>query len=200
MRGSIADKGTTQLLWQVAEAMLPRHDAGTFNQAAMELGALVCTPKNPNCSECPLSRICRARRDGVELKIPGKVSNVRYEDRTEYALLLGKGNHYLLRPLPSGGRWAGLWDFPRTTAKSYSSVEAAAEHLSDAIGIDVAPKHRVTTIRHAVTKYRIALHVHHAELVDDRRQPPRPWKYVSVDEMAELPMSVTGRKIVSLLS
>ena len=200
MRGSISDRQTINLLWQVAETMLPRNEPGTFNQAAMELGALVCTPKNPSCDQCPLSRICRARRDGVQAEIPGKVSNVRYEDRTEYALLLGKDDRYLLRPLPSTGRWAGLWDFPRTTTESYSSVEAAAKHLSGAIGIDVAPKHHVTTIRHSVTKYRISLHVHHAELLDHRRKPPRPWEYVSVDQMSDLPMSVTGRKIVRLLT
>ncbi len=200
MRGSIADTQTTKLLWQVAETMLPRKAPGAFNQAAMELGALVCTPKNPACDQCPVVRICCARRDGLENEIPGKVSHVRYENRTEYALLLGKGKEYLLRPLPAGGRWAGLWDFPRTTTESFASIEAAARHLSKEIGIRIEPKHRVTTIRHAVTKYRISLHVHDAELVDRRRKPPRPWRYVSVGAMADLPMSVTGRKIASLLN
>jgi A/G-specific adenine glycosylase len=105
----------------------------------------------------------------------------------------------LLRPLPEGGRWAGLWDFPRTTKTSLESVELAARQLSEEIGILVEPKDRVTTIRHAVTKYRISLHVHHAILTDRRRKPPRPWDFVSIDQMANLPMSVTGRKIVSLL-
>jgi A/G-specific adenine glycosylase len=200
MRGSIRERQSINLLWKVAESMLPRRQPGKFNQAAMELGALICTPKNPNCEQCPVSGICRARRDGLQEEIPGKVTNLRYEDRIEYALLLGKDDGYLLRPLPSDGRWAGLWDFPRTTTESYSSVEAAAKHLSGAIGIELAAKHHVTTIRHSVTKYRISLHVHHAELLDHRRKPPRPWRYVSVDQMADLPMSVTGRKIASLLT
>jgi A/G-specific adenine glycosylase len=199
MRGSIGESETTKLLWQIAQEMLPTTGSGTFNQAAMELGALICTPKNPSCDQCPLGRICRARRDGLQNEIPGKVSNVRYEERIEYALLVHQGNDYLLRPLPEGGRWAGLWDFPRTTKTSLESVELAARQLSEEIGILVEPKDRVTTIRHAVTKYRISLHVHHAILTDRRRKPPRPWDFVSIDQMANLPMSVTGRKIVSLL-
>jgi len=140
-----------------------------------------------------------SRRDGLENVIPGKVSNVRYEERTEYALLVSKGGDYLLRPLPDGGRWAGLWDFPRTTTESFESIDAAAKHLSKEIGIEVVAKESVSTIRHAVTKYRISLHIHHARLSDRRRKPPRPWRFVSIDEMADLPMSVTGRKIVNLL-
>jgi len=59
MRGVIGETATTNLLWKIAESMLPRKGAGDFNQAAMELGALICTAKNPRCPECPLSRICR---------------------------------------------------------------------------------------------------------------------------------------------
>ena len=199
MRGSIGDSATTDLLWKVAEAMLPPSGSGTFNQAAMELGALVCVPKTPQCQRCPVARICRARRDGLQNEIPGKVSNVQYQNRTEYALLIRHGDDYLLRPLPPGGRWAGLWDFPRTTSESYPSVAVAADHLSQQIGISVQPGGQVKTIRHAVTKYRISLHVHHAKLADGRRKPARPWRYVSINEMADLPMSVTGRMIAGLL-
>lgn len=199
MRGMIGQTATTKLLWQIAESMLPRQNSGAFNQAAMELGALVCTPKNPSCNQCPVARMCCAHRDGLQNEIPGKVSKVSYEDRTEYALLIGKANKYLMRPLPEGGRWAGLWDFPRTTSQSFASAEIAAKHLSTEIGISVEPQAHVATIRHAVTKYRISLHVHHAILTDRRRKPPRPWDYLSVDQMSELPMSVSGRKIVRLL-
>ena len=78
-------------------------------------------------------------------------------------------------------------------------MNSAAKQISDEIGISVQPGRRLTTIRHAVTKYRISLHVHHAVLADRRRKPPRPWNFLLTDQMAGLPMSVTGRKIVSLL-
>jgi A/G-specific adenine glycosylase len=209
IRGSATDTAANKLLWQIAETMLPRKNPGEFNQAAMELGALVCSPRNPRCGECPVAGICSARLAGLQEEIPGKVSRVNYEDRTEFALVVADPRmgekrdrrlmRYLLRPLPEGRRWAGLWDFPRTSGASYESPMAAAQQLSHELGVKISPGMRLTTIKHAVTKYRISLHVHAADLAEPKRVPSRPWRYVSLSEMAELPMSVTGRRIAKIL-
>ena len=222
LRGTPADAANNRLLWQVAEKMLPRKDAGTFNQAAMELGALVCAPKTPACHECPVASVCCAHQAGLEQEIPGKVTRVTYEDRTEYVMVVQKPakkksrrsrgggqnatqsgrqlQQFLVRPLPEGGRWAGLWDFPRTTRVSLSSITEAATLLSAEVGVNLVPGIRLTTIKHAVTKYRISLQVYQADLLDTGEQPGKPWKYVSLAELAEMPMSVTGRKIVKILN
>ncbi len=208
VRGSTGETQTTDLLWQIAEAMLPRRGAGTFNQAAMELGRLVCTPSAPRCDDCPVRACCRARRDGLQDQIPGKVSRIRYEDRTEFALVIPerlrgpKGSRgqqrYLVRALPEGGRWGGLWDFPRTTNHSFDNIADAASELEKSLGVAIATGIQVETIKHAVTKFRISLHVYQASLA--RQLPPmQPWCYLTLDEMAELPMSVTGRRIVELI-
>jgi A/G-specific adenine glycosylase len=206
LRGSATESAASKLLWQFAETMLPRKNPGTFNQAAMELGALVCSPKKPNCDQCPIRGMCRARIAGLQDEIPGKVSRVAYEDRTEFALLVSdqrgkrKRPRYLLRPLPEGGRWAGLWDFPRTTDASFDSAAAAAVELSLCVGAPISPGAKLTTIRHAVTKYRISLHVHFANIEESKQIPGRPWRYVSLAEMSKLPMSVTGRRIAKMLA
>lgn len=205
MQGPAGNSAAAKLLWQVAETMLPRKHPGAFNQAAMELGALLCTPQNPSCCDCPLARICRARIAGLEQQIPGKVSKVTYQDRTEFAFVVAdrrttdKPPRYLLRPLPRDGRWAGLWDFPRTTERSLASAAEAAAELSPHLGAAISPGENLATMRHAVTKYRISLHVHAAHLRPQRRNPGRPWKYVSLAEMEKLPMSVTARRIAKLL-
>ena len=211
LRGTPTETPNTRLLWQVAKAMLPRKDPGTFNQAAMELGALICTPKRPACRQCPISGVCQAYQSGLEEEIPGKVTRVAYEDRTEFAIVMGQSasgrgrtrkttdRRYLIRPLPEGGRWAGLWDFPRTTDSSPPSLKDAAKQLSAELGVNIKPGIRLTTIRHAVTKFRICLHVHNGEFLDQQQTPGKPWRYVSLAEMATLPMSVTGRRIVKLL-
>ena len=194
---------TTRLLWKIASAMLPREGAGTFNQAAMELGALVCLARNPQCDDCPVRGYCRARLEGRQNEIPGKVTRINYQPRTEFALVVREpkqpSDRYLLRPLPEGGRWAGLWDFPRTTNESFDSVGAAADSLAQETGLAFSPGMRLKTIKHAVTKYRIVLHVHQADLAPQAATKP-PWRFVSLHEMADLPMSVTGREIAELLS
>jgi len=209
-----------RLLWRVAEAMLPKRraaatGAGTFNQAAMELGALLCTPQNPSCTACPVKGLCRAHRHGLQAQIPGKVTNIRYESRDEFVLVISDSpgepdspeEHcstpgevtYLIRPLPQGGRWAGLWDFPRTSAESLDSVQTAAEQLSEAIGRPVSAGMHLKTFNHAVTKYRIKLHVHAAAMAGES-DLSAPWRFATLTEMAKLPMSVTGRKITDFLA
>ena len=208
------ERAATNVLWQVAEEMLPVKGAGAFNQAAMELGALVCSPTAPDCDHCPVSGQCRARQAGLQDVIPGKVSQVNYEDRTEYAIVIAQPTEvrarssraerrrvrrYLVRKLPEGRRWAGLWDFPRTTEHSFASVGAAADGLSAEVGVSFEVGSRIATIRHGVTRYRIELHVHEASWTDPVLNPPPPWRFVSLKQLATLPMSVTGRKIASLL-
>jgi A/G-specific adenine glycosylase len=193
-----------QLLWEFASTMLPRRTPGQFNQAAMELGALICVPRTPHCDRCPVARRCVARREGLQSEIPGKVSSIRYEDRTEFVLLVAdaEGN-YLVRTMPNQGRWAGLWDFPRTEA---ASADCAAQWLGRQLGGSVLSGTRLETLKHAVTKYRISLHVHEASLNHEGgwkggpSLPPEPWQFVSANDLAELPMSVTGRRIASKLT
>ncbi|TWU43395.1 A/G-specific adenine glycosylase [Novipirellula aureliae] len=207
VRGRLGEKGTTRLLWDIAEAMLPPSrqqqlatGPAVFNQAAMELGALVCTPRNPNCDECPVQTLCSAYKLGLQEQIPGKVKNIKYEDRLEFAFVIANetGDRYLVRPIPKPERWAGLWDFPRVTNGKFESVAAAADFLGQELSGVVTPATSVATIKHAVTKYRIRLEVFSATLsckAKGRWKADHPWSFVTADELRDLPMSATGRKI-----
>lgn len=153
---------------------------------------------------------CVAHRLGIESEIPGKVKKIKYESRTEYAFVIRNqpplssthAPRYLMRPIPEKLRWAGLWDFPRTIDRSIDDVNEAAKDISKALGAHVKSGEEFTKIRHAVTKYRIELRAHHAAIVGDCDDNTfaMPWRFVSVKEMRELPLSVTGRKIANLLA
>jgi len=214
LRDPVDEAASKRLLWDVAEKMLPRTGASQFNQAAMELGALVCVPKQPVCEACPVAKGCVARREGVQATIPGKVTKIKYEDRTEFALVIARPAaaetahnrpRYLCRPIPDDARWAGLWDFPRTsdTAVEVSSAAAAADELAVTIGVTPIVQTRICTLKHGVTKYRITLHVHESEWpadVDpDDLDREQGWSWKTAGELKTLPMSVTGRRIVDRL-
>lgn len=214
LRGDATSGPADRLLWDFATTMLPRQGSGDFNQAAMELGALVCTPKGPACDRCPVRGRCVARQMGLQEVIPGPVSSIRYESRTEYAFVLrDAGSRYLVRRPGDSGRWAGLWDFPRTDAKS---LREAAAWLRREVTGSVRIGDELETIRHAVTKYRIRLHVHAADLDAAASEPDgggeaRPsatfaagpwadrWAWIAAAELAELPMHVTARAIAQRL-
>ncbi|MEY4178283.1 MAG: A/G-specific adenine glycosylase [Planctomycetota bacterium] len=183
----------TKLLWEFAEAVLPTRDAGRFNQALMELGSLVCVPRNPACAECPLADLCPTRMGGLQDKIPAAVKKTRYEDVTETAVLVRHGARVLVRQCGPGERWAGLWDFPRHSAplEGRSLIDATREMT----GVDIELYRELTVIKHGVTRYRITLRCieAHARSVPDTLPPAVRW--VTTEELQALPLSTTGRKL-----
>src|SRR5579885_1721505 len=114
-------------LWQAAEDLLPHRRVGDFNQALMELGALVCTPTAPRCEACPLADDCVARRLGRQDEIPAKAPPPAITEVREAAVVVRRGADVLLAQRPeSASRWANLWEFPHGPVGDRESHEAAA--------------------------------------------------------------------------
>ena len=122
-----ASTAAQRLFWQMAEWILPRRQVGRLNQALMELGSTVCLPRRPRCAECPVSRFCLAYQQGLQETIPRQRAKPAVELCHEAALIVRCKDRVLVRHIPPGERWAGLWDFPRF---SLPSVLAEADDAS----------------------------------------------------------------------
>lgn len=142
-----------QHLWQVAENLLPQRDVGLFNQALMELGALVCAPAEPRCDACPVKAKCQARREGAQAEIPPPKKRV-FEAIHEVAVVVRRGDRVLLAQRPAPGRWAGLWEFPRGPVQAGESSCEAAKRLLGAQGLTIVPGVELGQLRHGVTRFR----------------------------------------------
>ncbi len=103
-------------IWEIAARLVPRKDAGLFNQALMDLGALVCTPERPRCDACPLASLCVARQSGRAEAIPVKTSGRRPQRVRELAAVIRRRGRVYLVQRAAGEWWEGLWDFPRLPA------------------------------------------------------------------------------------
>ena len=103
-------------IWEIAGRLVPRKDAGLFNQAVMDLGAMVCTPERPLCASCPLSTLCVAHRCGLVETIPVKTATRRTRRVRETAAVIRRGGRVYLVRRAAGEWWEGLWDFPRVAA------------------------------------------------------------------------------------
>ena len=206
LRNDVKSSAGVAQLWQIAEAMLTDQESGRFNQAAMELGALICKPVAPDCKRCPVSNYCEANRLGLQDEIPGKVTRMEYEDRREFAFIIPseKRGRWLVGQVPAGQRWAGLWDFPRATDGRSRSVDEAVKAISQKLGTQLTPHVQFKTIKHAVTRYRITLEVVRTqpikELDVDVPAVHGEHRFVDEKELATLPLSVTGRKIAKLVA
>jgi A/G-specific adenine glycosylase len=145
-------------LWQAATALLPVRRAGAYNEALMELGALVCTPSAPRCGDCPVAGVCAARRLGLQEAIPPRAEPPEPVLVQEAAVVVRRGGRVLLVQRPADGRWAGLWEFPHAPlAGEESHEEAAARLVPRLTGVraDLGPE--LLTLRHGVNHHHITL-------------------------------------------
>jgi A/G-specific adenine glycosylase len=145
-------------LWQTAEALLPARRVGAFNQALMELGALVCVPVAPRCVHCPLAAMCQARRLGLQESIPARTQAPAEIAIQEVAVVVRRGSRVLLVQRPENGRWAGLWEFPHGPLAAHEAHEAAAARiLAELTGLQATLGPELLTVRHSIMNQRITL-------------------------------------------
>lgn len=129
----IAKPATRVGIEKLAASLIPEGAAGDFNQALMELGALVCSPKSPSCLPCPVMEHCSARLEGRETELPikTKAKPPRPELRTA-VIVVGSGENagkVLVRQRPATGLLAQMWELPHVLlAKEHEPLLAADEH------------------------------------------------------------------------
>lgn len=191
-----------RFLWGFAEDILPKKNAARLNQAMMELGSIVCSPTDPKCGECPVESLCQAKQKGVIHKLGATTKKVQFTDLHEATVIVARGEKVLVRQCAEGERWAGLWDFPRFEVEAEGPLFAQKE-LANKVhaqtGIHCEPGTRFKTLKHGVTRFRITLDCYHARHTGGRLKPRSTTKWLSVEELADLPLSATGRKIARLL-
>jgi len=152
---------TKALLRQHAKGLLPPGLAGDYNQAMMELGAVVCLPKGPQCLICPLARFCLARERGVQDHRPVPRERGEIPHRAFVAALCERDGRLLIVRRRPSGLLGGLWEFPQSEVlpgQDEALTLQAALQTSLGLQVDVGPK--VTVVKHAYTHFRLTTAVY----------------------------------------
>jgi A/G-specific adenine glycosylase len=189
-------------LWQAAEAILPHRDVGAFNQALMELGALVCTPTAPRCSQCPLAARCIAQQQGRQESIPARTPQPESLPIQEVAVVVRRGAEVLFVQRPADGRWAGLWEFPHGPLLDNEPHEEAAFRLVHQLtGLYAKVGSGLVTFRHSITRYRITLTCFEAEHASGEFQSRFyvEGRWLSLADLAAYPVSSPQRRLARFL-
>ncbi|MEA4925878.1 MAG: A/G-specific adenine glycosylase [Syntrophomonadaceae bacterium] len=148
-RADIAQPRVRKTLRAAVEAMLPGERPGDFNQAMMDLGAMVCLPHtSPACTLCPLRAMCVGYQEGIADRLPVKSSPKPRAVQQKTVLVLISQGKTLLRQRPTAGLLAGLWEFP--TLDGWLSEENVALWLNE-WGICPLSVTRVEESRHVFT-------------------------------------------------
>ena len=189
--------GGDEPIWEIATTLLPRRHAGRFNQALMDLGAMVCTPERPLCTACPVAAHCHAHRTGRTATIPAKARRRAVKQIHETAVVVQRAGRVLVVQRGPGEWWEGLWDLPRLPC----AARAAQRAISESAGLgslDCGPIDRVDTISHSVTHHRITLDVVACDAGSAGRAA-RGRRWVTVAALKTLAMTAPGRRIARLI-
>ncbi|OWK38726.1 A/G-specific adenine glycosylase [Fimbriiglobus ruber] len=158
-RGDPREGAGKKWVWKAAAAVLPTARVGDFNQALMELGALVCSPTAPACGTCPVAKWCEANRLGLQAQIPPATKAKKTVEVREVAVVIRDGAKVLLcRRGPDASRWANMWEVPHGEAVAGETVEAAVRRVArELTRLDVTSGPELVTIRHGVTRFAITM-------------------------------------------
>ncbi len=158
--------------WQKAEDLLPKGESRNFNQALMELGALVCRPKQPNCSVCPVAAHCLALQYDLipERPIPKK-STKTIPINMATGVLLHKGLIFIQQRL-ADDVWGALWEFPGGRMEEGETAEETVirEYLEET-ELVVRVDSKITTTIHHYTRYKVTLHCFLVSLEQSNSDP-----------------------------
>jgi A/G-specific adenine glycosylase len=193
-----------RLLWRTAEELLPRENVAKFNQALMELGALVCTPAEPRCEECPLAALCTAGALGLQHEIPPRKAKQELTELREVAVVVRRGGRILMRRCGESERWAGLWDFPRFAIDAEGPLFAEQEivaKLRAQTGLTCKLGPLLKRLRHGITRYRITLDCYRAICVASGKRSAcaSEYRWIKAAGLRDLPLSTTGRTLALLV-
>ena len=185
-----------------AQNAWPPGRAGDFNQALMDLGATVCTPRNPACADCPLRPWCVAHATGRVADLPRRRRRAAVPHYTVVAGIARRGETVLLAQRPTHKMLGGLWEFPGGKVEPGEDLTAALRReWREELGLTIEPGPELGVFRHAYSHFRITLH---ALMVRAWHGEPQPLqaaavRWVPLADLATYPMGKVDRQIARRL-
>lgn len=167
----LEDAATLGALWDAAGRLVPARSPGEFNQALMELGARLCTPRTPRCDACPVRRWCEARAAGRQEALPVRRPRRAVPHREVVAAAILRKGRYLLGKRPPGGMLAGLWEFPGGKVEpGESHRQALAREIAEELRVRVKVGRRIAAVDHAYTHLTVTIHLYACQLAGGQPQ------------------------------
>ncbi|RMD91572.1 MAG: A/G-specific adenine glycosylase [Calditrichaeota bacterium] len=188
---------------QAARELLPEGKASDFNQAMMELGALICTPFKPKCTQCPINFFCQAYQtmedpSKLPLRAPSK-------NKPHYNVVVGliwhKGK-LLIDQRPRDGLLGGLWEFPGGKQEPGETLEECLKReIEEELQIKVKVQGPFLTVKHAYSHFKITLHSFQCQYIGGDPKPKKAiaWKWVSPRELKKYAFPKANKKILDAL-
>ncbi len=200
----IKGKSAQKKVWSKAKELIPAGQARQFNQALMELGALVCKPKRPMCRVCPIDSFCKADLENAADQLPvlakGK-SSIRIEMVTG---VLVHDSKIFIQKRPANGVWANLWEFPGGRIEQGETPEQAlVREYCEETEFEVGNLQKIAVVKHTYTIHNITLHGFYCQLHSSNPRPvlhaAQDYQWVIQERVKDFAFPAGHRKLIEII-
>ena len=191
--------GSTQaekIFWDLAEMHLPHGEAGDYNQALMDLGAMICTPRSPRCGECPVQMHCEAHQLDIQEMRPVPKFKKEAPHHIQAAAVLVVDGMVLLAQRPGNGLLGGMWEFPNGRVGG-DPAEGLVDAIYSGYKLKVKRVALLVEVRHAYTHFKVTEFAFCCELIQSSAQGNLRW--VGLIELNDYPLGKIDRQIANKL-
>jgi A/G-specific adenine glycosylase len=159
VRGNPKSGAVRKTLWSIAEQLVPRKDPGLFNQALMELGSEVCTPRDPRCDDCPLARMCQGNLHDEQHALPERGPGKPLPSQTVVVGVIRRAGRILVDKRKPEGLLGGLWEFPGGKLEPGESLAAALRReVKEELGVTIRVGRLLAVVNHTYSHFRVRIH------------------------------------------
>jgi A/G-specific adenine glycosylase len=190
-------------LYKLAVEVLPRGKAGTYNQALMDLGATICLPRQPLCSQCPLSAYCVSFSVGNQEERPIRQVRIAVPHYTVTAAVIWKDGNVLIARRPSHGLLGGLWEFPGGKVEAGEELaEGLKREIREELGVDITVGREIGVFNHAYTHFKIKLHAFNCQIIggEPAAIAASEIQWIEPGNLGSFPMGKIDRQISNLIN
>ena len=194
----LRERNTEKQLWVIARQQLPTGQAGDYNQALMDLGATLCTPRNPNCTTCPLINLCEAYSLDLQEQRPVKSLRKPVPHYIVAAAVIHRDQLVLIAKRPPNGLLGGLWEFPGGKQEDGESLpEALKREIIEELATEIEVGEQLGVYKHAYTHFKVTLHAFHCRLTgpEPTALEATALRWTPIPALGDFPMGKLDRMI-----
>ncbi len=203
IKGDIRLGSTKKSIAEKLGRYMDKNDPSSFNQAMMELGALVCKPRNPSCTDCPLGKECKAKRLRQVEKLPVKSKRAPVPRYTiAVGLIWNDRGDVLIARRGDDGMLGGLWEFPGGRREGDEPLEkTAAREIREETGLEVTVTRQLCSVKHAYSHFKVTITAFHCRITGGelRIHRGRPHRWIPPADFDTVPFPQVNHKIIAAL-
>src|SRR5690625_2232723 len=191
IRDNVLEQKTNRLIEKIAKQLISDEKPGDFNQGLMEIGATVCTPRKPICTECPLQAQCCAFKNELTEQLPVRIKKTKQKSLQYYVLIVkdDKGN-IAIEQRPNQGLLANMWQFPMIPKEEV----VINNRITMSNGVQIHLKQKLGQVKHVFSHLIWNLYIYEASVSDPKQME---FQFVATNNLKDFPFSTSHLKVMS---